>query len=65
MTYENDRTEFIPVELLNNKIIKVEVAHTGREDVAFDILPFGGELVSCAKTFKEKINKDKKVKNQF
>lgn len=40
MTYENDRTEFIPVELPNNKIIKVEVARRGREDVAFDVLPF-------------------------
>ena len=54
MTYENDRTEFIPIELLNNKIIKVEVAHTGREDVAFDILPFGGNWCLVRKPLKRK-----------
>jgi hypothetical protein len=35
-----DRTEAIPVELPNGMIIKVEVAHTGREDVAFTTLSF-------------------------
>ena len=35
-----DRTEAIPVELPNGTIIKVEVAQTGREDVAFKTFSF-------------------------
>jgi hypothetical protein len=35
-----ERTEKIPVELPNGSVIKVEVAQTGREDVAFDAKSF-------------------------
>ncbi|NET35237.1 MAG: hypothetical protein F6K19_24950 [Cyanothece sp. SIO1E1] len=40
MEFAEPRTEEIPVELPNGSVIRVEVAHTGREDVAFDVRPF-------------------------
>lgn len=40
MEFMESRTEKIPVQLDNGAIIKVEVAGTGREDVAIDIRPF-------------------------
>lgn len=40
MSFNNDQTTFVPVELPNGKTIKIEVSQTGREDVAFDIMPF-------------------------
>lgn len=40
MEFTESRTETIPVQLDNGAVIKVEVAQTGREDVAIDIRPF-------------------------
>jgi len=40
MSDRENRTEAVPVTLPNGTVIKVEVNRTGREDVAFDILPF-------------------------
>jgi hypothetical protein len=40
MAYADDRTEAIPVALPNGTTIKVEVARTGREDVAFHTFSF-------------------------
>ncbi len=40
MTDARDRTEAIPVTLPTGTIIKVEVAQTGREDVAFQTFVF-------------------------
>lgn len=40
MTFEDSRRNTIPVQLPNGSIIKFEVTHTGREDVAFDSQQF-------------------------
>lgn len=40
MEYTETYTERIPVKLENGKIIKVEVAQTGREKIGFDTKPF-------------------------
>jgi hypothetical protein len=40
MEFSDSRTQRVPVKLPSGTVIQVEVAQTGREDVAFDIKPF-------------------------
>lgn len=40
MEFKESRTEPVSALLDNGGVIKIEVAQTGREDVAFDIRPF-------------------------
>jgi hypothetical protein len=40
MTFAESRGSTVPVELPNGAIVQVEVASTGREDVAFDVKQF-------------------------
>jgi hypothetical protein len=40
MTFAESRSSNVPVRLPNGKIVKVEVASTGKEDVAFDVKQF-------------------------
>ncbi len=40
MEFNGSRSEAIPVQLANGTVIKIEVAQTGGEDVAFDVRPF-------------------------
>jgi hypothetical protein len=41
MTYEDERTEAIPVRLPNGAVVKIETTpDDGREDVAFEIFSF-------------------------
>jgi tetrahydromethanopterin S-methyltransferase subunit B len=40
MEFTESRSELIPVQLANGTIIKIEVAQTGEENVAFDVRPF-------------------------
>jgi Trypsin-co-occurring domain 1 len=40
MEFRESRTEPVSALLDNGGVIKIEVAQTGREDVAFDIRPF-------------------------
>jgi hypothetical protein len=40
MSFAEDQCETIPVQLPNGAIVKVEVASTGRENVAFDVKQF-------------------------
>jgi hypothetical protein len=40
MTFAESRSNTVPVQLPNGSIVKVEIASTGREDVAFDVKQF-------------------------
>jgi len=40
MTFPESRSSNVPVQLPNGAIVKVEVASTGMEDVAFDVKQF-------------------------
>ena len=40
MTFAESRSSNVPVQLPNGAIVKVEVASTGKEDVAFDVKQF-------------------------
>jgi hypothetical protein len=42
MTFAEFRRDTVPVQLPNGAIVKVEVAQTGREDVAFEVKSFKG-----------------------
>lgn len=62
MTYEQDQTEFVPVELANGTTIKIEVSKTGREDVGLNILPFKQvteTLEGIVETLKDTLDKVK------
>jgi len=40
MDFDQARTETLPVQLEDGSVIRVEIAKTGREDVALDLKPF-------------------------
>jgi NTP-dependent ternary system trypsin peptidase co-occuring protein len=40
MSFEQDQAQYIPVELANGRTIKIEVSHTGLEDVGFNTFSF-------------------------
>ena len=42
MTFSEDRSDTVPVQLPNGSLIKIEVAQTGREDVGFEATSFKG-----------------------
>ncbi|MEO1183027.1 MAG: CU044_2847 family protein [Cyanobacteria bacterium J06636_28] len=42
MEFGDNRTQNLPVEMPDGTIVQIEVAQTGREDVAFEVKPFDG-----------------------
>ncbi|MGR3277615.1 CU044_2847 family protein [Acaryochloris marina NIES-2412] len=42
MSFSDSRNRTVPVQLPNQTLINIEVAQTGREDVAFDVKSFQG-----------------------
>lgn len=42
MSFSDSRSNTVPVQLSNRTRINIEVAQTGREDVAFDVKSFQG-----------------------
>lgn len=42
MSFSDSRSSTVPVQLPNQTLINIEVAQTGREDVAFDVKSFQG-----------------------
>ena len=65
MQYSEDQTEYVPVELDNGAIIKIEVSQTGIEDVSLDKIPFKQVtkalegIVETLKTTIDKVKPDK------